>query len=137
MRKTIKTQSDFDRAMATLQQGLREVVAPIAESIESVRLQLAELQLVRGGVIEEMHKLKAHWQEIEQLPNIREQKLQCRKDRIENKLQMTKICNQITQTKIELRKLEMQRKQLAQPYHDKMNELIQKYPKGTLPQVAL
>lgn len=135
-KKTIKTQGDFDKQMNTWQEELRNIMLPIKQREDELRVELGELSIMRGDLCIAQAEQKEHWAQICELENIREEKLACLAEGRSLKMQKAKLQGEINKRVLELRILRQKRKAEAQPYHDKMHALIVKYPKGSLPLVA-
>lgn len=136
MRKTIKTQGDFDKAMNALQNELRSIVLPMRQEEDKLKLQIGEWHVRRAEAYIELEKQRTHWSEIQEAKNIREEKLACLAEIRRLKLELSHIGGGISQCKMQLRKVQNERREASQPYHEKMHEMVMKYPKGSLPLVA-
>lgn len=136
MRKTIKTQGDFDKAMNALQNELRGIALPLRQEEDKLKLQIGEWHVRRAEAYIALEKERTHWSEIQEKKGIREEKLNCLAEIRRLKLELSHIGGGISQCKMQLRKIQNERREASQPYHDKMHELIIKYPKGSLPMIA-
>lgn len=135
-KKNIKTQGDFDKQMNTWQEELRNIMVPIIQRENELRVELGELNVQKSDLCIAQQEQKEHWAQICELKDIREEKLACLALGRQLKMQLAKLYAEINKRNLELRILRCKRKTEAQPYHDKMHELIIKYPKGSLPLVA-
>lgn len=135
-KKTIKTQGDFDKQMNTWQEELRDIMLPIHTREDELRVELCQLHVKKTELHKQMHQQKEHWMQICEQENIREEKLACLAEGRQLKALITQVWAEIGTRKLEMSQLRQKRRQLTQPYHDKMHELIVKYPKGSLPLVA-
>lgn len=136
-KKTIKTQGDFDKQMNSLQQELRNIMNPITQRENELRVEIAELNVKKGDLCIAQQTQKEHWAQICELKDIREEKLACLADGRKLKMELAKLWAEINKRTLELRILQQKRKAEAQPFHDKMHELIMKYPKGSLPMIEV
>ena len=135
-KKTIKTQGDFDKQMSQWQEELRDIMVPMKEREDKLCIELGELHSQKSDIIIQQQEQKRIWANICELKDIRDQKLECLALGRELKMRLAKVWAEINKKCVELRRIRYERKQAAQPYHDKMHELIMKYPKGSLPLIA-
>lgn len=122
--------------MSQYQEELRNIMLPILQRQDELLLELGELNIKRDELYIANAELKDHWMQICELTGIREEKLACLAQRRSLGFDIMRVNHLINMRRLELRQLRSQRKILAQPYHDKMHELVVKYPKGTLPLVS-
>lgn len=135
-KNTIKTQGDFDRQMNELQEELRNIMCPLKQREEDLSVVLGELSLKKTKLHIKLQEQKQYWANICEMKDIRDEKLKCLAEGRNLKMQIAHVWEEIGERTLELRKLRKKRKEVSQPFHDKMHELIVKYPKGTLPMVA-
>jgi len=134
---TIKTQGDFEQQMNTLQEELCQAMLPNIQREDELRVELGELNVQRSNICIAQLEQKEHWAQIKDLKDIRDEKLACLAKGRNLKMEIAKLYAEINKRTLEIRILRQKRKAIAQPYHDKMRVLIAKYPKGTLPLVAI
>lgn len=134
--KKIKTQGDFDKEMNALQDEVRKIVTPIKQREEVLQIELAELHLKKTELYIAQHQQKQYWANICDMKDMRDEKLKCLAEGRSLKIKITQLWIEINKRKLEMRTLNHKRKEQIQPFHDKMHEMIMKYPKGSLPIIA-
>ena len=135
-RRPIRIQSDFDKQMNAWQYELREIMLPIKTKEDELMVEIGKLNVKKSELTVQYEDYKEQWASICEKKDIREEKLSCLAMGRALKAIRAKTNAEIQVLVLELRQLRQKRKQLAQPFHDKMHELIVKYPKGSLPLVA-
>lgn len=135
-RKTIKTQGDFEKRMNELREELHRAIEPIIRQEDELCIEINRLHIVKNDLTVQKQEQASRWAEIQEQPNIREEKLACLADGRRIKLQIAKTWTEISRLTMQLKLLRKSRKAEAKIYHDQMHDLIEKYPKGTLPQIA-
>lgn len=134
--KKIRTQGDFDKEMNALQNEVRNIVTPIKQREEVLQIELAELYLKKTELYIAQQQQKQYWANICEMKDMRDEKLKCLAEGRSLKIKITQLWIEINKRKLEMRTLDHKRKEEIQPFHDKMHEMIMKYPKGSLPIIA-